>query len=142
MHGSTPCLSTTSISQYNTTHISCTLHTLRFADSDALWAGLVRGVYSKVEERVKAGKFDTLEGASSRQPIDNRDFKRAWRVERAKKQLIDRFGLPLIRRAIAYAVVVLLVLVTLIVVEVTETTHIIDEFRASVASSIDTALGS
>jgi len=117
---------------------------LRFADSDALWAGLVRGVYTKVEERVKAGKFDTVwndkDNCFIRQSIDSRDFKRKWRVERAKKKLVDRFGLPLIRRAIAYAVVVLLVLSTLIVLEATRTTHIIVEFHASVASSIETAL--
>jgi len=97
-----------------------------------------------VEERVKAGKFDTVwndkDNCFIRQSIDSRDFKRKWRVERAKKKLVDRFGLPLIRRAIAYAVVVLLVLITLIVVEATRTTHIIVEFHASVASSIETAL--
>ena len=100
-------------------------------------------MYKKVEERVEAGKYDKVwnkEQTSFKwQPIDNRDFKREWRVERAKKQLIERFGLPLIRRAIAYAVVVFLVLVTLIVVEATRTTHIIAEFQATVASSIETA---
>jgi hypothetical protein len=119
-------------------------HTLRFADSDCLWAGLVRGVYKKVEERIKAGKYDQVwneeESCSKWQSIDSRDFKRAWRVERAKDKLVEDFGLPLIRRAVAYAVVVVLVLITLIVVEATRTTHIITEFHASVASSIETAL--
>ena len=138
--------STISVCFYTTplANISCTLHTLRFADSDALWAGLVRGVYKQVEKRVEAGKYDKVWNKEQTrfkwQPIDNRDFKREWRVERAKKQLIERFGLPLIRMAIAYAVVVLLVLVALIVVEVTGTTHIITALHASVASSIETAL--
>ena len=120
-------------------------HTLRFADSDALWAGLVRGVYKQVEERVEAGKYDKVwnkEQTSFKwQPIDNRDFKREWRVERAKKQLIERFGLPLIRRAIAYAVVVLLVIVALITVEATGTTHVFTAIYDNIKSSIDAAIG-
>jgi len=101
-------------------------------------------VYKKVEERIKAGKFDYVWNKEERcfkwQSIGNKDFKREWRVQRARKELIERFGLPFVRRIIAYTVVVLLVLVTLIVAEATRTTHIIAEFRASVASSIETAL--
>ena len=48
--------------------------------------------------------------------------------------------MPLIRRAIAYAVVVLLVLVTLIVLEATGSTHIITEFHARFVNSIVAAL--
>ena len=61
------------------------------------------------------------------------DFKRKWRVKRAKKELIERFGRPFIRWAIVYAVVFSLALVTLIVLEATGSTHIFTEFDASVA---------
>ena len=70
----------------------------------------------------------------------SQDFKRKWRVTSAKKQLVQQFGLSFIRWAIAYAVVVLLALVALIVTEVTGRTTIIVEFQANVASSIEAAL--
>ena len=142
MHGSAPLasISTHISTSYYLILTSALLLILRFAESDALWAGLVRGVYLKTEERITAGKMELNKKDKCFESTDNsKDFKREWRVKRAKMLLIERFGLPLIRRAIAYAVVVFLVLVALIVVEATRTTHIIAEFQASVASSIETA---
>ena len=112
------------------------LLTPRFADSDALWAGLVRGVYTKVEERVAAGHKDDVEPIGKRRT----DFKRRWRVKKAKKLLVERFGVSLIRRATAYAVVVLIALVALIVVEATGKTEIVVNFHASVVGYFEAAL--
>jgi hypothetical protein len=55
----------------------------------------VRGVFMKVEERVAFGHKATDGSTTAHQ----RDFKREWRVRRAKKQLIERFGLTFIRQA-------------------------------------------
>ena len=84
-----------------------------------------------MEERVAAGQHPKMKGHIGT------DFKREWRVKLAKKRLIERFGLPLIRRAIAYAVVFLLALVALITIEATETTRVIVDIRASAASYFD-----
>ena len=84
----------------------------------------MRGVFTKVEERV------------AHEP--NRDFVREWRVKSAKKQLVKRFGMVLIRWAIAYFVLFSLALVVLTVKGYTR--RIIVEFHASVASSIEAAL--
>ena len=106
-----------------------------------MWAGLVKGVYQRAEERIAKGKMVWNETDKSFDPVDNgKDFLRAWRVTRAKKILVERFGLTLIRRAIAYAVVFLIVLVTLIVLEATRTTHAIAELHARFTSSIESAL--
>ena len=92
----------------------------------------------KVEERVAAGKHPKL--ADGKELERQEDFKREWRVKRAKKELIERFGLTFIRRVIAYAVVFLLVLVALIVAEATGFTHIITGLHASFVDSIEAAL--
>ena len=110
---------------------------LRFADSDALWAGLVRGIFIKVEERVAAGQHPNKVKA---QGHAGRDFKREWRVKRAKQQLVEHFGLPLIRRAIAYAVVFLFALVALVIVETTGKTRVILDIHASAISYFETVL--
>ena len=89
----------------------------------------MRGVFMKVEERVAEGHEGT-----------KRDFKREWRVRSAKKQLVVRYGMSLIRWVIVYVVVVLLALVALTVSEVTGSTQIVVQFHASVASSIEAAL--
>ena len=108
----------------------------RFAQSDALWAGLVRGVYEKVEQRIAFGKLDK----SNTRIVDGRDFKRKWRVKQAKKQLVERFGLPHIRRVAAYSVVLVLAIIALIVIEATRTTDIFTGIYRSVISSVDAAL--
>ena len=90
----------------------------------------------KVEERVAFG-HKAKDGSTT---AHQRDFKREWRVRRAKKQLIERFGLTFVRQVIAYALVILLVFVAFIVFEATEYTHVIAEFHASVVSSIEAAL--
>lgn len=129
MHGRAPLSPQLSFNRLARTsaYTSCTFHArsfLRFARSDELWAGLVRGVFLKVEERV------------AHEP--NRDFIREWRVRSAKKQLIKRFGIVLIRWAIGYFVAFSLALVVLTVTGYTR--RIIVELHASVASSIEAAL--
>ena len=98
----------------------------------------MRGVFTKVEERVAAGHkvTDEVESIAKRRT----DFKRQWRVRKAKKLLVERFGISLIRRATAYAVVVLFALVALIVVEATGETKIIAELHASVISSFEAVI--
>ena len=106
----------------------------------------MRGVYLKAEERISYGKMVWNEGDKCFESGDNhKDFKREWRVKRAKTLLVERFGLPLIRRAIAYAVVVLLILAALVVGETTGYgstgyPRITAVLQGSVASSIETAL--
>jgi hypothetical protein len=120
----------------------------RFADSDTLWAGLVRGVFRKVEERVAAGKHPRCgeySGTGKHPRKGNysgtqEDFKRNWRVKRAKKELTDRFGLLFIRRIIALAAVVLFALIALIVMEATGYTRTIEEIHASFSRSVESAL--
>ena len=62
---------------------------------------------------------------------------REWRVKRAKKEIVDHFGLPLIRRAIAYAGVFLLALLALIVGEATGETRFIADIHASTVGYFD-----
>ena len=99
------------------------------------------GVFMKVEERVAAGYKATKEiesiAAIAKRQID---FKRKWRVRKAKKLLVERFGVPLIRMVTVYVVVVLLALVALIVVEATEQTHIIVNFHASFVGYFEATL--
>ena len=83
----------------------------------------------KVEERIDAGKAD-----------NSKDFKREWRVKRAKKELIERFTLPYIRKVVAYAVVVLLALVAFVVVEAAGYTSIVVDIHADIVSSIEAVL--
>ena len=90
----------------------------------------MRGVYEKVEQRIAYGDKNT-----------GHDFKRAWRVRRAKKELVTRFGLVYIRRVVVYAVVVMLVLITLIVVEAAGHTQVFRDVYESVVSSIDRIIG-
>ena len=96
----------------------------------------MRGVFMKVEERVAAGKHPSV----AKEHETQKDFKRKWRVKRAKKELTERFGLPFIRRVIAFTVVVLLALVALIVLEATKNTHIVERIYESFLSSIEAAL--
>ena len=120
----------------HTMSICLTSHTLllRFAQSDALWAGLVRGVYAKVEQRIAYGKQDTRKA-------DGHGFKRKWRVECAKKKLVERFGQSYMRRVAAYTVVLMLALLVLIVLEVTGYAHAFTAIYSSIVSSIDAAIG-
>ena len=92
----------------------------------------MRGVYAKVEERIDFGK--TGKG-------DGEDFKRRWRVRRAKKELEERFGQFYIRQVAAYTMVLMLAVVALIVVEATGTTHVFTAIYDSIKSSIDAAVG-
>lgn len=89
-----------------------------------------------MEQRVAAGQHPKMKGTGHA----GKDFKREWRVKRAKKQLVERFGLPFIRRVIAYALVFLLALVALIIVETTGQTRVILDLHASVTSYFETAL--
>ena len=95
-----------------------------------------------MEQRIAHGdnKRPTL-SAYGPSLLPGTDFKRKWRVKRAKKELIQRFGLLYIRRVVAYTVVFMLVLVALIVVEVTGSTRVFTAIYASVVGSIDAALG-
>ena len=92
----------------------------------------MRGVYAKVEERIDYGNTGKEDGS---------DFKRKWRVKRAKKELEERFGQFYIRRVAVYTLVLILALVALIVVEATETTHVFTAIYNSIVSSIDAAIG-
>ena len=90
-----------------------------------------------MEERVAAGQHPNKVKA---QGHAGRDFKREWRVKRAKQQLVEHFGLPLIRRAITYAVVFLFALVALVIVETTGKTRVILDIHASAISYFETVL--
>ena len=100
----------------------------------------MRGVYMKTEERIAAGKRKVGNVEGKRFNTTDKDFKREWRVRRAKKELIERFTLPYIRKVIAYAVVFSLALVVLIVIEATGYTEIIINFHASVLSSFEAVI--
>ena len=100
----------------------------------------MRGVYMKTEERIAAGKRKVGNVEGKRFKPTDKDFKREWRVRRAKKELIERFTLPYIRKVIAYAVVFSLALVVLIVIEATGYTEIIINFHASVLSSFEAVI--
>ena len=91
-------------------------------------------MYQKVEQRIAYGERNKKIG-------NGRDFKRTWRVKRAKKELIERFGLLYIRRVVAYTVVFMFVLIALIVFEATGNLRVFTEIYASVVSSIDAAIG-
>ena len=94
----------------------------------------------KTEERIAAGKRKVGNVEGKRFNTTDKDFKREWRVRRAKKELIERFTLPYIRKVIAYAVVFSLALVVLIVIEATGYTEIIINFHASVLSSFEAVI--
>ena len=126
MHGSAPLVCIAFASPFFSAPFALT-HTLRFADSDTLWAGLVRGIYAKVEQRID---YESEKGGL-----------RKWRVKRAKRQLVERFGLVHIRWVAAYTAVLMLALVALIVVEATGYTHAFTAIYSSIVSSIDAAIG-
>ena len=89
-------------------------------------------MYAKVEERIDYGKTGKEDG---------QDFKRKWRVKRAKKELEERFGQFYIRRVAVYTLVLILALIALVVVEATGTTHVFTAIYSSIVSSIDAAIG-
>ena len=89
-------------------------------------------MYAKVEERIAYGRTGKW---------NEQDFKRKWRVRRAKKELEERFGLFYIRRVAVYTLVLILALIALVVVEATGTTHVFTAIYSSIRSSIDAAIG-
>ena len=78
-------------------------------------------MYQQVEKRIEYGK-------------NGPNHKREWRVWRAKRGLVKRFGLPYLRMIVACMAACALVLVVLIVLEATGYTSIVAEIRRSVVS--------
>ena len=75
-------------------------------------------MYQQVEKRIEYGK-------------NGPNHKREWRVWRAKRGLVTRFGLPYLRMIVACMAACALVLVVLIVLEATGYTSIVAEIRRS-----------
>ena len=92
----------------------------------------MRGVYEKVEQRIAYG-------AEEKSSKHGQDFKRKWRVKRAKQELVERFGLLHIRRVAAYSAVLVVAVIALLVVEATGYS-VFTKIYAFIISSIDAAV--
>ena len=98
-----------------------------FSSSDELWAGLVRNMYTKVEQRIAFSRGG--------------NFKRQWRVERAKKQLEERFGRNGVRQFVVYSAACVLISFVLIVLEFTGWTKLLEPVKHAIGEGTTMVAG-
>lgn len=72
------------VMKVETEYVFVDFNAWEFSRSDELWAGLIRNIYQRVELRFRNHK--------SRRDNSVTNWQRIWRVAKAKKALIDRYG--------------------------------------------------
>ncbi len=78
-----------------TEYVFVDFNALEFSNSDELWAGLIRNIYNQVELRLEMQKTlhrDSENVKDNKVRLWNIDWKRKWRVQKAKDLLIQHYG--------------------------------------------------
>lgn len=89
-----------------------------------LWAGLVRNMFQVVEMRMSTKRHDS-----------SRDFMREWRVKTAVRELENKYGRSALRRLAVTFVLLVLLLITFVVSEITGTTKLLLKVTSSFSAA-------
>ena len=106
-----------------------------YSSSDELWAGLIRNLYHKVEERIQKG--------GTREKNRKVDYKQQWRREKAVTVLEDKFTRLGLRKRILAGIGLLLAGLTTAILELTGVMQVVRTLLSSntVASWVASASG-